>query len=169
MEGRKCASVIPDDYVEGLFEFLEAVKDDFDVQILSSRSHQEGGREAMMAWFIAQRKLWRTRGGKPPEDTPLTVGFPTEKPPALITLDDRGLLFTGVWPSLEQLKAFKPWYLREEAVAKGDTIQVRISNTRIRPDGELGSVTISQGDIELVITPEQARSMCKAITAKLGE
>ena len=111
--GWKGAAIIPDEYVPGLFEFLESVKDDFDVQVLSSRSHQEGGREAMMLWFIEQRKLWRSRGGMPPEDTPLTLGFPTEKPPAVITLDDRGWLFEGQWPTLEQLKAFKPWYLRK--------------------------------------------------------
>jgi hypothetical protein len=110
--GWKGADVIPDEYVDGLFEFMEAVKDDFDIQVLSSRSHQKGGIEAMLAWFYEQRKLWRSRGGKPPIDTPLTIGFPTEKPPAVITLDDRGWLFEGVWPTLEQLKAFKPWYLK---------------------------------------------------------
>jgi hypothetical protein len=110
--GWKGADTIPDEYVPGLFEFLEAVKDDFDVQVLSSRSHQPGGREAMMVWFIEQRKLWRSRGGMPPEDTPLTIGFPTEKPPAVVTLDDRGLLFTGVWPTVDELKSFKPWYLK---------------------------------------------------------
>ncbi len=111
--GWKGAAVIPDEYVPGLFEFLEMIKDDFDVQVLSSRSHQPGGREAMMAWFREQRKLWRSRGGKPPEASPLTLGFPTEKPPAVITLDDRGWLFEGTWPTLQQLKDFKPWYQRK--------------------------------------------------------
>src|SRR5882724_4108066 len=96
--GWKGADIIPDEYVNGLFEFLEEVKEDFDVQVLSSRSHQQGGREAMMVWFLTQRKLWRERGNKPPVDTPLTIGFPTEKPPAVITLDDRGWLFEGKWP-----------------------------------------------------------------------
>jgi hypothetical protein len=86
--GWKGADVIPDDYVEGLFEFLEAVKDDFDVQVFSSRSHQEGGTAAMTIWFMEQRKLWRSRGGKPPADTPLHIGFPDTKPSAFIGLDD---------------------------------------------------------------------------------
>jgi hypothetical protein len=106
------ATVIPDDYVEGLFEFLEEVKNDFDVQIFSSRSHQEGGTEAMTLWFIEQRKLWRSKGGKPPEDTPLHLSFPYTKPSAFITLDDRALTFEGIWPKLETLKNFKPWNKR---------------------------------------------------------
>lgn len=110
--GWKGADVIPDDYVEGLFEFLEAVKDAFDVKVYSSRSHQPGGPEAMLVWFIAQRKLWRERGGKPPEDTPLSLGFPDHKPSAFVTLDDRALTFEGKWPSVETLKNFKPWNKR---------------------------------------------------------
>jgi hypothetical protein len=107
--GWKGADVIPDEYVPGLFEFLEAVKDDFDVQIFSSRSHQEGGKEAMLVWFMEQRKLWRSRGNKPPVDTPLSLSFPDVKPPAFVSIDDRCLLFTGSWPSVESLKDFKPW------------------------------------------------------------
>jgi hypothetical protein len=103
------AAVITDPAVPGLFEFLDAVKEEFDVQVFSSRSHQEGGVEAMMEWFMAERKLWRERGGKPPEDTPLTLSFPTEKPAAFVSIDDRAITFTGTWPSLETLKAFQPW------------------------------------------------------------
>ena len=107
--GWKGAATIPDEHVPGLFEFLEAAKDSFDIQVFSTRSHQEGGREAMMQWFIDQRKLWRERGGMPPVDTPLSISFPQEKPPAMVSIDDRSLLFTGVWPSVEELKKFKPW------------------------------------------------------------
>ena len=110
--GWKGAANIPDEYVPGLFEFIESVKDNFDIQVFSSRSHQEGGREAMMVWFIDQRKLWRSRGGKPPEETPMSLSFPTEKPSAMISLDDRCLLFLGEWPSLETLKNFQPWNKR---------------------------------------------------------
>ncbi len=116
--GWKGADVIPDPAVEGLFEFLESVKDHFDVQVFSSRTHQKGGVEAMIAWFMAQRRLWRERGGKPPEDTPLTISFPKEKPPAMITIDDRSLLFVGEWPGLQTLKDFRPWYLKDSSVDK---------------------------------------------------
>jgi hypothetical protein len=107
--GWKGAAVIPDEYVPGLFEFLEAAKEHFDVQIFSSRSHQDGGVEAMTWWFIEQRKLWRSRGNKPPEDTPLHLSFPKEKPPAFVSIDDRCLLFDGQWPAIDLLRNFKPW------------------------------------------------------------
>ena len=109
VSGWKGADVIPDEYVPGLFEFLEAAKDHFDIQVFSSRSHQSGGVEAMTMWFIEQRKLWRSRGGKPPVDTPLSLSFPMEKPSAMVSLDDRCLLFTGEWPSIKSLQEFKPW------------------------------------------------------------
>lgn len=107
--GWKGADVIPDEYVEGLFEFLESVKNDFDVQVFSSRSNQEGGCEAMVAWFVTQRRLWRERNGTTDDRAPLTIGFPKEKPPAFVGIDDRVLTFRGVWPSLDELKNFRPW------------------------------------------------------------
>jgi hypothetical protein len=112
--GWKGAAVIPDAAVEGLFEFLEAAKEHFDVQVFSSRSHQEGGTEAMICWFMDQRRLWRKRGGKPPVDTPLEISFPTEKPAATISIDDRALTFYGSWPSMDALRAFKPWNKRND-------------------------------------------------------
>jgi hypothetical protein len=36
--------------------------------------------------------------------------FPVDKPSALVTLDDRAICFTGKWPSMNELKNFKPWY-----------------------------------------------------------
>jgi hypothetical protein len=111
--GWRGAAVIPDEYVPGLFEFLENAKKEFDVQVFSSRSNQEGGIEAMIAWFMDQRKLWRSRGNKPPIDTPLEISFPTEKPPAFVGLDDRVIQFQGEWPSVNMLRNFKPWNKQE--------------------------------------------------------
>lgn len=114
---------IPDPPVEGLFEFLYKAREHFDIQIYSSRSHQEGGIEAMMEWFIVHSPIscftyspnntlnfWKQSsvdGSR--TDLILSLGFPTEKPPAMVTLDDRALTFTGVWPDIDSLRNFKPW------------------------------------------------------------
>lgn len=109
VSGWKGAAVIPDHAVPGLFEFLETAKEHFEIHVFSSRSHQKGGTEAMIAWFMAERKAWRARGGKPPIDTPLEINFPKEKPAATVSLDDRCLLFAGTWPTLDTLVNFRPW------------------------------------------------------------
>ena len=74
----------------------------FNVQVFSSRSHQHGGREAMQAWVVKNHG-W---------DIANQIGFPLVKPPALIGLDDRVLTFTGTWPTLDELLAFRPWNKR---------------------------------------------------------
>jgi hypothetical protein len=52
-----------------------------------------------------------------PEEATMMVGqrpgFPRYKPSAFLTLDDRALTFTGQWPSIAQLQAFKPWWQKE--------------------------------------------------------
>ena len=53
-------------------------------------------------------------GGRPPNYSQVSevlnaIKWPTEKPPAMVTLDDRAITFTGEWPSIETLLAFKPW------------------------------------------------------------
>lgn len=49
------------------------------------------------------------------------------------------------------------------------TITVTFHATRIRPDGEIGSVVISADGSEMVLTPEQAKSLAKLIMAKYGK
>ena len=105
--GWKGADVIPDAAVPGLFEFLEEACKVFKIVIFSSRSHQHGGTQAMQWWFVVQRRLWREAGGIGSEI--LEIEFATEKPPAIVTLDDRAITFTGAWPDVAALQAFKPW------------------------------------------------------------
>lgn len=134
VSGWRGGDVIPDPAVDGLFEFLEAAKEHFDIQIFSARSHQAGGIDAMLWWFLKERKLWRERGGKPPLDTPLDLSFPEVKPPAMVTIDDRSLLFTGKWPSIEELKNFKPWYQQPKGFDGGPAAEYFIEfSTQIQP------------------------------------
>ena len=115
--GWKGADVIPDPPVPGLFEFLDQCAPFFDLHIFSSRSHQEGGREAMRQWFSYHRFAYINSGkfthendvGEAEKWVDRTLKFPIEKPPAFLGLDDRVLNFRGSWPDVEDLRGFKTW------------------------------------------------------------
>ena len=109
--GWQGADVIPDPPVPGALRFLAEAVEHFEVHVFSSRSGQPGGIVAMMQWLDlwVEEELGASRFPYYP------VRFPTEKPPAMLTIDDRALTFTGQWPSIESLLAFKPWYQRYDA------------------------------------------------------
>jgi len=103
--GWKGAAVIPDPPVDGMWDFLaSATEAGFEINIFSSRTHQEGGKTAMKRWFLDHC---------PQHDRYIgayqMLVFPEEKPPALVGIDDRVLTFTGVWPNPTDLLRFKPW------------------------------------------------------------
>ena len=101
--GWKGADVIPDPPVPGALQFIVEALKHFRVAIYSSRSGQAGGIDAMKAWLAN----WTT---DPDYQMPWhEIEWPTEKPPAFLTIDDRAITFTGEWPSMEVLKNFKPW------------------------------------------------------------
>src|SRR5262245_25209151 len=102
VSGWQGATTIADPPVAGLFPFLKRASVVFDVQIYSSRSHHEGGIAAMRNWFI-QAYIMQYKGGVVP-DFLYALTFPLEKPPAFVTLDDRALTFTGVWPTVATLR-----------------------------------------------------------------
>jgi len=101
--GWKGATVIADPPVEGAIAWLGAAVERFHVAILSARSREKGGIEAMREWL--------QREG-------LDVGvlsklsFPRSKIPAHVYIDDRGWRFDGAFPSLDEVDAFEPWYKR---------------------------------------------------------
>ena len=106
--GWKGADVIPDPHVPGALEFLSDAVKQFRVAIYSSRSGQPGGIEAMQAWLHDRvTNHWDVEGEWLAE-----IEWPTEKPPALVTIDDRAVTFTGQWPSVQSLLEFKPWNKR---------------------------------------------------------
>lgn len=113
--GWKGADVIPDPVVPGFFEWAEKAAQSFRLVIFSSRSHQPGGTEAMQFYLYEQRKAWRATGGKHQFKEPLEFEFASEKPPAMVTIDDRAITFTGEWPSVETLLSFQPWNKRGSA------------------------------------------------------
>lgn len=101
------ADVVPDPPVEGALAFMLGALHHFDVVIFSSRSHQAGGINAMKDWLKkhAGGCWYESPAGPGIED----VRFVKEKPPAMVSIDDRALTFTGTWPALADLQAFKPW------------------------------------------------------------
>src|ERR1700730_14829752 len=111
--GWKGADVIPDPPVPGALEFLQEALKHFEVHIFSSRSHQDGGVAAMCCWLRKHAGCdseFPLAGG--PRHWTDEIRFPTEKPSALVTIDDRALTFDGTWPEIETLKNFKPWNKR---------------------------------------------------------
>ena len=96
-------SIIPDPPVHGAIRFLRNLMDDprFLPMIYSSRSGQEGGKTAMRQWL--------ERHGLETADE---LQFPTTKPPAFLTIDDRAIRFEGMFPDLDALDAFLPWNKR---------------------------------------------------------
>lgn len=101
------ADVIPDPPVEGAIAFVLGALHDFDVVIFSSRSNQPGGIAAMQKWLKehAGSCWYESPAGPGLED----VRFVKEKPPAMVTLDDRAITFTGTFPNPHDLLGFKPW------------------------------------------------------------
>ena len=108
--GWKGADIIPDPPVPGALKFLVSAMDHFSVAIFSSRSHQPGGIGAMVAW-IGYWSVNPVHGMPNDFDHGVwgSLQWPTEKPAAFLTIDDRALTFDGTWPEIETLKAFKPW------------------------------------------------------------
>lgn len=107
---------IPDPPVKGAFQFLHEAIQHFDVQIYSMRSNEAAGIRAMRLWLEHWAK--QELDNSDPDYRANAVinaiayraeAWPTKKPHAFVSLDDRVLTFTGTWPSMEFLKAFKPW------------------------------------------------------------
>lgn len=107
--GWQGVEVIPDPPVPGALDFIAEALEVFRVAILSSRSSEPEGIAAMQAWLAeAARERWRDE----PEIATRVLSeieWPTRKPPAFVTIDDRAITFTGTWPSIEELRAFRPW------------------------------------------------------------
>ena len=105
--GWQGADEIPDQPVPGAMHFIAAAVDHFTVQIFSARTNQIGGMEAMQEYM--QKNLTTTFGIEKAKEVYNQIGWPVHKPPAMITLDDRAIQFTGQWPALSDLLNFKPW------------------------------------------------------------
>lgn len=106
--GWKGAENIPDAPVPGAMEFIiDALEDGrFDLAIYSSRSGQPGGIEAMQAWSVAYLGGYMSGAGRLVREE---IQWPTSKPAAFLTIDDRAVCFTGRFPPLDWIDDFRPW------------------------------------------------------------
>ncbi|GGD87350.1 hypothetical protein GCM10011390_02580 [Aureimonas endophytica] len=110
--GWKGASTIPDRPVPGAMEFLKALHDDgrFRTVVVSSRLKDFDGLEAVRRWL--EGELDAAFGAREGTEIFLSLDFSKVRPPAHVTIDDRGIQFTGVWPDLDAIAAFNPWNKR---------------------------------------------------------
>jgi hypothetical protein len=118
--GWKGVANIPDPPVEGAIEWIEdhlpipdevcALAPTYNgpiVQIYSSRSKSWRGRRAMKKWLVKH-------GLHPAYISDNILKFPTKKPPAFLTIDDRAICFNGTFPTTEEMISFKTWYGKSE-------------------------------------------------------
>jgi len=96
--GWKGPEIIPDDPTPNAVEFCEAAVTVFDVCIVSTRCTYSTGPLAICGWL--------DRFGFP---SSVRVSPDGKKEPAIVTLDDRALMFNGKFPSLDLLRTFTPW------------------------------------------------------------
>lgn len=108
--GWKGTDVIPDPPVPGAIDFLICMiqEENIEVCIYSARSKEASGRDAM-------KKYLKFHIASTIYDEIATVDylnqirFPTEKPAAFLTLDDRCICFRGTFPSKLEIDNFKAW------------------------------------------------------------
>lgn len=138
--GWQGACSIPDPPVPGAFDWLETIINHtdsgtgdktFEVCLYSSRSKEIAAIEAMKRWFIAE-------GFSP--DLLSQMKFPTQKPPANMTVDDRAFCFEGNYPTVEWLTSFRPWNKRAAIATHKNSSADPLSIRRYLPD-ERQSIT----------------------------
>ena len=105
------AGNVPDEPVPGAIEFLVEAIETFDVHIFSARSAQDGGIQAMQHWLLEwvnrMYDTWTLR--EIIRFVYYDLKWPTTKPSAFLTIDDRVWPFDGTFPHIEAIRAFKPW------------------------------------------------------------
>ena len=111
--GWKDACEIPDPPVPGAFAWLYTAGEHWQVCVYSSRSKEDGAIAAMQRWFYKHADT-ELDGLVSPSEFLAGLSFPTQKPAANMTIDDRALCFEGDWSAIDAkaLLDFKPWNKR---------------------------------------------------------
>lgn len=101
--------IVLDPPVPGAIEFIEKAAEHFTVAIYSSRSKSLRGRWAMKNWLEPYVIMHFGVDRVGSDDLLVSIKWPWFKPSAFVTIDDRSITFTGKFPSIDTIKAFKPW------------------------------------------------------------
>lgn len=115
VSGWQGESTIPDPPVEGAIEWLHRAVQVFEVEIFSARARTHRGKFAIRRWL-------KDQAGNLYYDSPGSVGIEEVRVTAIkgaasVYLDDRGMNFSGTFPSLEAIAEFEPWGKRVAADA----------------------------------------------------
>lgn len=106
--GWQGADVCTDPPVEGTAGFLRQAVELFRVNVFSSRSHRHGGIPAMQR-YVQDLLHGHFHDQRLCDYIYSEIEWPMDKPPAMLTIDDRAIRFEGRWPDPQQLLQFKPW------------------------------------------------------------
>ncbi len=93
--------------IPGAVQWLKDLSEEFDVFLVSASFERSQYITAAKAWLAA-------RGVPTPWMAPMLVGrsritLTPFKPPCLMFVDDRGFHFRGEFPTIAEIKSFKPW------------------------------------------------------------
>lgn len=100
---------------KGFFEWYYEARNSFNIVIYSSRSKTDASINAMREWIQNQEMKHLEQLYPDSKDfAGSQFEFANEKPPAWLTIDDRGLTFNGNWDdfAVKKLQDFKPWNVR---------------------------------------------------------
>lgn len=167
--GFKGPGTIPDQPVAGAIGWLvRMINDDrFRVCIYSSRSKFPEGVEAMRHWLTqwTTRYLMALMTLAPPGVPEGSVSdraiellseleFPTQKPAAFLTIDDRALCFEGTFPSPDEILSFRPWYRRKGAISGVMALSDMIRRAIAASDNDGGSAGDAIQDMLTILRGE---------------
>ena len=94
--GWQGANVINDKPVEGIKEVIEELRKKCKIVVVSTRCYQEGGIKAIVNWLLKYDII--------------VDDVTAEKPPAVVSVDDRCICFKGDTKGLiSQIEGFKNW------------------------------------------------------------
>lgn len=103
--GWQGAATIPDPPTPGIIEALQEICEaGYEIVIVSSRCATEEGKAAIQD-YLTKHHMHQ-----------YVSRICTEKPPAIVYIDDRAICFDGNASNLlEQIQTFRPWYQKESA------------------------------------------------------